>query len=554
MSRGFEIVGESIAVLKRFPYSWIPCVQLFDSDIPGFPLHRIHVENRGERVFGFPAWLKVDEKHGDGTCDVSIGLMMNRPLEDLPSVLRESFCLELEERLGFRQALSIDDILNCCQPKSGPNNKKYERWAKLVRLIFPRLAAYYGDRIPYGRFFDRTYAIFRLCSTWNVPSGQKQEIIMTSNLMKTAGESPRNTTGMHVNMGLLPTYEELLEDRVEEFPRFVRVRNAVMQFGDKHLTSVYEVHSGIRMHVVDTEKEVPGGSQGQRKWDTLLSELDEDNRRVLNQIKEDMNRMYQRPIVLMVYLYNVLKGLDFGAFRGEDYAKVCNDRARTTYPKVLGMLLQQAWANPECIPIDIWVESFFETLLDTPAKAVPTSGRNLGKFERFVWYTVQLRKTNQPLFSDILHCIKTGVLKSESIQMRKPNPLSCSLCSLSREGCPVFASLSRSLVVIIDGESLTAAVGPALGGGESIRLETPAKSADDYEKAHLLPKAVFEFGELPSIDFIIVKRAGIASSVYVPKTEDRNVWIMVDDMSAFTTDVKLNRRIASVEDIALGQQ
>ncbi|KXA88641.1 hypothetical protein AKJ62_04755 [candidate division MSBL1 archaeon SCGC-AAA259D14] len=106
--------------------------------------------------------------------------------------------------------------------------------------------------------------------------------------------------------------------------------------------------------------------------------------------------------------------------------------------------------NFEVIPVDTWVETFFKYLLGTSPNEIPQSGRKLGRFERFVWNASQLRNTNQPLFDDIIHCIKTGVLHSENMHMREPNPLSCHLCALSREGCPVFEKIESGKVAVVD--------------------------------------------------------------------------------------------------------
>lgn len=275
-----------------------------------------------------------------------------------------------------------------------------------------------------------------------------------------------------------------------------------------------------------------------------MQPLSDSTVEILTQLKEDMNRMYQRPYVLMVYLYNIFQGLNFGEFSQSENSKIYQDQPRGVYPKVLGMVLQQAFSQYECIPVDTWVKTFFKILLGVEESNIPESGRNLGKFERFVWNVAQLRKTNQPLFDDIVHCIKTGIMHSSNMKMRKPNPLSCYLCELSQEGCPVYQDIREKKVAIIDRDSCTSE-----SDGNQINLHMPAKKVNDYIP-DLYPKEnYFEFSDVRNIDFIVLSSDGEAIASYIPARKDKTKWKRTDEMSPFTTYISLEEGILEVGDI-----
>ncbi len=515
-------------------------INFFDSDVPGFPLRRIHILEDGTRVFGVPVTWNISDRDDDGTCTLQVDVITNRALEDLDEPTRELFKSELEERLGFSEALSIDDVLSCCETPEGDIQDRHNTWKKMVEIIFPRLQNYYGDRIRCGRFYSRTYGLLRLVSTWNVPGGEKQEIIMTSNLLKTVGRKIPNEQGEAINLHLLPTYEEILDGSLEDFPEFEQLKNAVEDFGDQYLTNEYSI-DGQSFYLLDEDVYVPRNAE---KWDRSMESVQPENRELLIQLKEDMNRMYQRPFVLIVYLYNVFQGLDFSEFSRQGYAEIYQNKPRTMYPKVLGMILQQAFGNYECIPVDTWVETVFEMVLETPSQEIPNSGSQLGKFERFIWETSQLRKTNQPLFDDIIHCIKTGIMHSKDMHMRNPNPLSCNLCSLSGEGCPTYEKFAGDNVAIVE-RSRTETAEDA---GE-IELVTPAKKNGNPDKELYLDTNDFEFGELANASFIVLTKNGRAIASYSPTRKDHLRWKRTDEMSPFTTHITLSEGIFPVHEV-----
>lgn len=538
MSTEFSLSSQSEVRIEDFPYKWVPMMNFFDSDVPGFPLHRVHVKSGSTRIFGAPVTKTVHQRNDDGTCTLGVDVITNRPLDEVPSSARTEFEQELKERFGYSEALSIEDVRACCQNPDGTRDDRHETWEHMIDIIFPRLERYFGNRIRCGRFYSKTYGLFRLVSTWNVPGGEKQEIIMTSNLMKTVGERVDSEQGEAINLQIVPTYEEIVNDKIEGFPAFQRLKEAVEDYGDQYLTRRYSTENST-IHLLGEEFDVPMRAH---IWEDAMESVDAENRELLVQLKEDMNRMYQRPFVLIVYLYNVFQGLDFSELTRSDYAEIYRSRPRTMYPKVLGMILQQAFGNYETIPVDTWVKTFFETVLETEGDDIPESGSELGKFERFVWEISQLRKTNQPLFDDIVHCIKTGVMYAESMQMRNPNPLSCNLCALSDDGCPTYESTADSQVAVVERSRFVTDDGP-----NRIEFDTSSRKISDEHGELYLDES--ELDDRTSLEFVVISVDGEALASYSPTRRDRNRWKRTDDMSALTTHISLNEGVHSMRSI-----
>jgi hypothetical protein len=375
---------------------------------------------------------------------------------------------------------------------------------------------------------------------------------MMNNLLTTIGKPVENRVGLEgLNLTLLPTYDEVIAGQFGAFPNFVKLRDAILEYGDAHFTEEYTVGQ-FQLHILDESKNVPGGQKARQSWDSLISVVSEDTRRLLTQIKEDFNRNYQRPFVLFTFLYNIFKGLDFSRWTLEDYSKVVEDEPRGFSPKVLGCFLQQSFGKYECIPIDIWVRSFFEEVLQTRKEEIIHSGTNLGCFERFIWNTVQLRKTNQPFFNDVLFCIKTGVLHSTDIVNRKANPLSCKLCRFREAGCPVFNDIKQESVLIIK-KSRTSDQNTNFAHVVTLRrpkMDVEIRREIFFDQDRLEADR-FPPEKLQEAYFIItVSDAGVPDEVYALSDRKKGRWDLVDNMSAFSVGRRYDEGMHVIEELA----
>jgi hypothetical protein len=247
-------------------------------------------------------------------------------------------------------------------------------------------------------------------------------------------------------------------------------------------------------------------------------------------VKEDMNRNNMRPFVFLTHMYSLFSGCDYSKWTKEDYLEVYHPEKKGTYPKVLACFLQQSFLKRDIMPVDAWMLAFFAELLLHDKANIPTLGSELGRLERFVWATVQLRKNNQPGFDDILFCIKTGVMHSKSIHNRQPNPLSCRLCKFE-ESCPTRRK------VVTDKTALAISPQTKLSDEEvgAIQLETLAmKSAGEEIKIHGTGTYPRPDGQGP--DFIILlKDDDTPFGVYLPTNKiTKDKWKLIDNMSAMT--------------------
>jgi hypothetical protein len=534
MADEFSLRHECEISMPGFPLRWVSLLDFFDPELPGFPLKSIHFIHGGQRVFGVPISHSVERRHGE-ECTLRVRILSNVNLSD-NTRLNELFGNEMRERLGLSEAMTLERLKECCRSPDGTRSERHKKWERIVELIFPRLEKYYGSKIPCGQFYPELYGIVRFVAAWNTPGGRKQEYIMISNVLQTIGKRVGSPpAGECINLWLLPTYDELLAGRYDDFESFLNFRRALMEYGNKHLTKEFALQEQT-MYLLDAEKGIPN-KEG--SWDALMEPLSARTRQLITQIKEDFNRNYQRPFVFLTYFYNLFKGFDFRRLTLQDYAGIYEDPPRGIYPKVLGCFLQQAFKRYDCIPVDTWVTSFFEELFQTPAEEIPTSGNNLGKFERLIWNSAQLRKTNQPFFNDILFCVKTGILHSEDLQNRKPNPLSCSLCSM-RRGCPTFQDIRDKKVFVVDQKSLSSERNEG-----SINLMKPETNTSVPISQYLETKGM-PFGALPELSFIITSRQGIAREVYFPLGKDKLRWYLTDDMSSFSANKTVKNGVFSV--------
>lgn len=538
----FTLKYEKDVVIPDFPIRWVPLLGFFDPELPGLPLVRIHFFVDDQRIFCVPISHSVEDTDGEN-CRLRIRIMINSDFSD-DGRIADEVKDKLTERLGLSEAMDIERLKDCCQLPDGTKSDKHAKWEKIVEMIFPRLEKYYGSRIPCGQFYPELYGILRFISAWNTTGGRKQEYIMMSNVLQTIGKRVSNSSSWEgLNFLLLPTYEELIGQECPEFENICKLRSAIIEYGENHFTEEYSLHDQT-FYLLDNNKNVPVG-EGQ--WDRLLEGLSSDTQKLLTQLKEDFNRNYQRPFVFIVYFYNLFKGFDFSKMTLDDYVSIYNQPPRGIYPKVLGCFLQQAFKKYECIPVDTWVTAFFEELFQTPAPEIPTSGKDLGKFERFIWNSAQLRKTNQPFFNDIIFCVKTGILHSKTQHNRKPNPLSCYLCSI-RADCPTYEDISNDKIFVINEDQLS----DNPSSGDSIQLTRPAMDIDvndkEYFDGSLLPAGV-----LSEFKFIITSKDGKAREVYVSKKLDNTKWILTDSMSSFTAKKSVEDGVYQVKDLIVDE-
>ncbi|MBD3948897.1 hypothetical protein I4Q36_04910 [Tuanshanicoccus lijuaniae] len=97
--------------------------------------------------------------------------------------------------------------------------------------------------------------------------------------------------------------------------------------------------------------------------------------------------------------------------------------------KATACFLQQGFSNTEAIPIDTWIETFFNYPLGINERIeFFNQFNNLGKLERLILLSSQSNKTNMKTFFDVLWCQRYGTTGNK--QLRGINPIACYSCRL----------------------------------------------------------------------------------------------------------------------------
>ena len=437
--------------------------------------------------------------------------------------------MELCQRFGLSEKLGIQDLHACSHNQD---------WKDIIDLIFPRIKTYYGDYIPYGQFYSELFGIFRFAASWNTTTGRKQEMIMLSNLLSRCGEVVENQTEFPgINFSLLPTYGEVLDGQLSDFPSFQSARDAIIEMGDAYLTKEFALPNGTFLY---TGAHTNPSSKA--AWYDFMSShnFSQSTVEFLTGVREDMNRMNMRPFVFFTHMYSLFKGCDYYDWTKNDYVRLYTDEkdghAVGSYPKVIACFLQQSFLKTEIMPVDTWMNAFFSELLLHEKKDIPMLGTDLGKFERFVWATVQLRKNNQPRFNDILFCIKTGVLHSKTITDRQPNPLSCELCAFEVD-CPTRKrSVAKKKFYAISRQSEQSVM-----TADTIQLGTFAMDGAEGKKIKDYASGIYPKPAEP-VDFVILlEDDDTPFGVYLPANKKKDKWKLTDNMSPMTIHDKLVR-------------
>lgn len=99
--------------------------------------------------------------------------------------------------------------------------------------------------------------------------------------------------------------------------------------------------------------------------------------------------------------------------------------------KVIACFLQQGFLNPEVIPIDTRIKTFYEFPLGIDNNTQFFNDfTSLGKLERIIWLSSQSNKTNMKTFFDVLWCQRYGTIGNG--ELRGVNPISCYSCQLKK--------------------------------------------------------------------------------------------------------------------------
>lgn len=453
--------------LEEVPVQWIPKFELFTNDLPNFPLVYVHSYKNGHRVFGFPMAVSF-ENITNGMCKPKIRFLSNIDLrsDDESRKIVES---DLSERFGIANSVSVDDIMTSCK-----GDKVYEEFFKTIwdKVVKPD----HGNLIPFGRFYEKFYSIFRFNAAWNTAArgGRQQELRIVYWFLREYGNRVpiKIENYSFYQFFLLPTLDEVKSGSMPEFPRFEKLFKVIEKIWKIEFTNEDEL---LGKKIRSMKKSWPQKRDGFVQY---LSEkyvktnlLSSDDAHELGLLVDMFNRNPWRAAGFIWCTMNI-RGLDYDSwsqdFLDQFYLKYFdNNKSVAIYPKVVSCFLQQGFANDYAIPMDDWILTFakhplgLDGQLSNPDatqkqqkifthKVFFEKFSNRAKLERFIWLISQSKKVNMDPVFDMFWCIRFGTT-GDDMALRQQNPISCYQCEL-RQHCEGYSTIEKSYVWITEGK------------------------------------------------------------------------------------------------------
>lgn len=81
-----QLKYENIVEIDDIPIQWLPKIELYYPDLPGFPIVYVHTLMKGKRIYGCPVTISYTFKK-DNKCDARILFISNSP--DYSSIIKE---------------------------------------------------------------------------------------------------------------------------------------------------------------------------------------------------------------------------------------------------------------------------------------------------------------------------------------------------------------------------------------------------------------------------------------------------------------------------------
>jgi hypothetical protein len=428
--------------ISQVPIAWLPLIQLFDPYLPQFPVFYIHKIVNGKRIYGFPVFFNISSVNGE-TCDLRFLFLSNKNINSSSSI-RKNIENELAERIGLVNKITLKDLIFSCNRDKSLERMISELWNKNIKKA-------YGNCLPFGRFYEELFSILRFTAAFNPSSGRKSEMQMVYDFISNYGEkiivvSPWG----HLEFFLLPTYDDLLGVDMDKFPKFKTLYRTMMKFFKRFYTEELKLDKiKIKLLPPGTFLTTSNGDQFRAKTEDLKNRryITFQEKKNIDFLLDAFNRYPPRVRIFITFICNINKENDYRRWSRDAVVELYSGsyEGKGMSPKVLSCFLQQGFGNPDFIPIDNWIESFYSLVFNIGSKKDFLSRfLKIGKLERLFWILSQARKTNSQLVFDQLWCIKYGTPNDE---LRGPNPLSCYPCFL-KDSCLGFASIKKEKAFI----------------------------------------------------------------------------------------------------------
>lgn len=501
----FSLIHKTKITIKNLPVQWIPKIELYYPDLPQFPIMYIHFHLKDERIIACPVAVNYDIS--DDKCTAEFFVLINtNPTKEVISKLKD----ELENRIGFSNRITKKTVIECCKGNHNYQNLLCDLWQYIEKS--------YGSSIPYGRLYEEIYSIPRFVAAWQPKTGRQSEMRMLYNFMSSFGEEvnfPSNWS--HLEFYVIPNYKDVQNKNYQEFPIFKKLYDSIKRLFDLEFNKTINI-DGKRFNVMNK-----AWKQNKQDFMTFVSgyyystgQLTETEKLYVDKLVDAFNRHAWRA----AYFISAFLTIDTSDYKtwSKSFFKNYYDsgsKLKGYSEKVVACFLQQGFANDEIIPIDTWIETFYQFPLGISSRSqFYDNFTMLGKLERVIWLASQSNKTNMRNFFNILWCQRYGTIGNGIL--RGINPIACSLCKLK-----------------------TTCVGLLQKAQESIFLtETP-------------PNNNCQFIDVPdTVSFVCLLEEKVPKKIY---KKEKNNWILVDEFSGYlmTSKNKLSNETIDCKTIML---
>ncbi len=516
---------------------------MYYPDLPGYPIVYVHGFANSERIYGFPAEITFHDVDAE-FCSAEILFLSNVELREETEQWR--FVKdELENRFGLSEKFGLDEI------KNSTTNAEFKIF---FEELWNHVKNVFGNYMPYGRLYERFISIIRFVSAYQPKTGRQSEMRMLYNFVSIFGERiPLSDKWKHFHFFLIPTYDELKSKQFRDFPKFLKLFNAMEKIWKKFFTKTIPIN-GFTLQSMP----VGGSWVGENKDEFIESVLkplvghnsfNDDDRHQIERLVDAFNRLPSRTTFFISSVMNIYSS-DYDTWTKDDFVYFYNETVKSDTTKkvrksvgisqkVVACFLQQGFGKKEFIPIDTWIGSLHIHALGIESQEnFFEEFTSMGKLERFLWFLSQAKKTNIKDFFDMLWCIRYGDTGNNEI--RGANPISCFECKL-RSKCPSYNKIKNSNVLIMETrnviiDDLTPVVtlrnGKTQGGkskGRRINDASMDKLADDNNCEFIC----FTENKIPKKIFA---KAGRASNPYWKLRDEFSGYLLKGDRYKIKSD------------------
>ena len=433
--------------INDIPPQWLSKIELYYPELPNFPLLYIHKFVNNKRMYGFPVAIISTETNCKKLLDITFEVLSNIDLEkDLD--IKNEFKIDLEERIGASNKISKLDVQQMC---NGDND-----YISFFDKLWNSIEYVYGKYIPYGKFYEEVYSMVRFVAAFSPKTGKQSEMRMLYNFMSIFGEKVVISEDLgwgFCDFYLIPNYHDLKNGEFCDFPKFQKLFSAMKKVYNLSFTSSLEI--GEPEPVLIKCQNLTFAQNKEVFIENTLNhwidegKISEEDKFYIERLTDAFNRFPWRTAFFISSIFIALQK-PYETWDKAFFVDFYTKAKKGISPKVVACFIQQGFKNTSVIPIDTWVESFYQGALNIDDKtAFFDSFSEIGKLERVIWLSSQANKTNIQQFFNTLWCCRYGT--NGNTELRGQNPLACYECCL-RDVCKGYKNIKNKKVYVIEGD------------------------------------------------------------------------------------------------------